>query len=86
MSKKHRMVKGMTNITLKVDNQLLEEARKTAKIKKTSINTLVFQRLKEFVAGDQKKQAALDGLAAFYRETKARIGKPRWTREDLHER
>jgi len=76
----------MANITLKIDTRLLEEARKVAMIKKTSINALISRRLKEFVAHHQKKEAAIEGLEAFYRKTKARIGKTGWTREELHER
>jgi hypothetical protein len=76
----------MANITLKIDPRLLEEARKVAMIKKTSINALVSRRLKEFVAHHQKKQAALEGLEAFYQKTRARIGKSDWTREELHDR
>ena len=76
----------MANITLKIDPRLLEEARKVAMIKRTSINALVSRRLKEFVAHTQRKQDALEGLEAFYRKTRARIGKTGWTREELHER
>jgi hypothetical protein len=76
----------MANITLKVDSRLLEEARRIALIKKTSVNALCSQRLKEFVTINQRKQSTLEGLDAFYRKSRARIGKPTWTREDLHER
>jgi hypothetical protein len=76
----------MANITLKVDARLLEEARRIALIKKTSVNALLSRRLKEFVAANQKKQAALEGLEAFYQKTRARIGEVTWTREELHER
>jgi hypothetical protein len=76
----------MANITLKVDARLLEEARRIALIKKTSVNALLSRRLKEFVAANQKKQAALEGLEAFYQKTRSRIGEVNWTREGLHER
>ncbi len=76
----------MANITLKVDSRLLEEARRIASKKKTSVNALFSQRLKEFVILSQRKHSTLEGLDAFYRKSKARIGKPTWNREDLHER
>jgi hypothetical protein len=76
----------MANITLKVDSRLLEEARRIALKKKTSINALFSQRLTEFVTINQRKHSTLEGLDAFYRKSKARIGKPTWNREDLHER
>lgn len=76
----------MANITLKVDSRLLEEARRIALKKKTSVNALFSQRLKEFVTINQRKHSTLEGLDAFYRKSRARIGKPKWNREDLHER
>ncbi len=76
----------MANITLKVDSRLLEEARRIALKKKTSVNALFSQRLKEFVTINQRKHSTLEGLDAFYRKSRARIGKPTWSREDLHER
>jgi hypothetical protein len=76
----------MANITLKVDSRLLEEARRIALKKKTSVNALFSQRLKEFVTLNQRKQSTLEGLDAFYRKSRARIGKSTWNREDLHER
>lgn len=76
----------MANITLKVDSRLLEEARRIASKKKTSVNALFSQRLKEFVTINQRKHSTLEGLDAFYRKSRARIGKPTWNREDLHER
>jgi hypothetical protein len=76
----------MANITLKVDSHLLEEARKIALKKKTSLNALFSQRLKEVVTINQTKHSTLEGLDAFYRKLRARIGKLKWNREDLHER
>ncbi|MFH0788436.1 MAG: hypothetical protein V2B13_12595 [Pseudomonadota bacterium] len=76
----------MANITLKVDSRLLEEARRIALKKKTSVNALFSQQLKEFVTINQRKHSTLEGLDAFYRKSRARIGKPTWSREDLHER
>ena len=76
----------MANITLKVDSRLLEEARKIALKKKTSVNALVSQRLKEVVTINQTKHSTLEGMDAFYRKSRARIGKLTWNREDLYER
>ena len=76
----------MANITLRVDSRLLEEARRIALKKKTSVNALFSQRLKEVVTLNQTKHSTLEGLDSFYRKSKARIGKSKWNREDLHER
>jgi len=76
----------MANITMKIDNKLLEKARRLAFQKKTSINAIVKQRLEEFVARDLSRETALKGLEAFFRRTKARVGKKTWTRDEVHER
>ena len=76
----------MANITMKIDDQLLEKARRLAFQKKTSINAVVKQSLEEFVARDYSREAALQGLEAFFRRSKARVGKKAWTRDEVHER
>lgn len=76
----------MANITLKVDDELLEKARQLAALKKTSVNAIIRKRLEEFVSTDANRQAALKGLESFYRRTKAKVGAKTWTRDDLHER
>ena len=76
----------MGNITMKIDDKLLEKARRLAFRKKTSINAIVKQRLEEFVSSDLSREAALEGLEAFFRRAKARVGKKTWTRDEVHER
>lgn len=76
----------MANITLKIDDALLEKARRPAFLKKTSINAVVKQRIEQFVAGDLNREAALKGLDAFFQKTNAKVGKKTWTREEIHER
>ena len=76
----------MANITLKIRDELLEKARQLAFQKKTSINAIVTQKLKEFVSSDQRRESTLQGLEDFFRRKKARIGKSTWTRDELHER
>jgi len=76
----------VANITLKIDDALLEKARRLAFLKKTSINAVVKQRIEQFVAGDFNREAALKGLDAFVQKTNAKVGKKTWTREEIHER
>jgi len=76
----------VANITLKIDDALLEKARRPAFLKKTSINAVVKQRIEQFVAGDLNREAALKGLDAFFQKTNAKVGKKTWTREEIHER
>lgn len=76
----------MANVTLKIDDDLLEKARRLAFRRKTSLNAVVKRKLEEFVSSDLHRQATLKGLEAFFRRSKARVGRKTWTRDDLHER
>jgi predicted transcriptional regulator len=76
----------MANITLKIDDGLLKNARKLAFQRKTSINAIVKKRLEEFVARDLSREATLSGLETFFQRSKARVGKKTWTRGEIHER
>ena len=76
----------MADLVLRIDDQLLEKARKVARERKISLDTVVDQKLKEFVFGYQKKKGALEGLEAFYRRCQAKVGRVNWRRDELHER
>ncbi|MBS3918569.1 MAG: hypothetical protein KG012_06740 [Deltaproteobacteria bacterium] len=76
----------MANITLKIDDQLLEKVRNIAHEKRISFDAVVDQKLKEFVSTHQGKRVILEGLEAFYRKCQARVVQVTWRREELHER
>jgi predicted transcriptional regulator len=76
----------MANITLKLEDELLAKVRRLAFERNTSVNAIVTEKLKEFVATTQKKKGVLAGLESFYKRTKAVVGTIDWSRNDLHER
>jgi len=76
----------MANLTLKIDDSLLEKARLLASRRKTSLNAIVRQRLEEFVSSDLSRQAAIEGLESFYSRCEAKVGSKTWTRDQIHER
>lgn len=76
----------MANITLKIDDELLEKARQLAFQRKTSINAIVKQKLNEFVSRDLSREATLESLEAFYHKSRARVGDKTWTRDEIYER
>ena len=76
----------MANITLKIDDELLKKARQLAFQRQTSINAIVKQTLNEFVSRDLSRESTLEGLEAFYRKSKARVGDKTWTRDEIYER
>lgn len=51
----------MANLTLKIDDQLLDKARRLALRRNTSINAIVREKLEEFVATNLSREAALIG-------------------------
>lgn len=76
----------MANITLKLEDELLSKVKRLAFERNTSVNAIVTERLKEFVATDQKKAEVLSGLESFYKRTKAVVGTIAWGRNNLHGR
>ena len=76
----------MANITLKIDDELLEKARRLAFQRKTSINAIVKRTLEEFISSDLSRETVLRGLEAFFQRSKARVGKETWTRDEIHEK
>lgn len=76
----------MANITLKIDDHLLENARNLASQKKTSINAIIRETLERFVSNDQNREASLRGLDAFFLRSQAKVGPKTCTRDEIHER
>ncbi|MGC8492580.1 MAG: hypothetical protein ACP5SH_12670 [Syntrophobacteraceae bacterium] len=76
----------MANLTLRVDDQLLNKARRLALRRNTSINAIVREKLEEFVATDLSREAALKGIDAFFTRSRAQIGKKTWSRDEFHGR
>ncbi len=76
----------MANITLKIDDGVLEKARLIATEKKTSVNAVIREKIEEFVSQDLKKDAALKGLDSFFSRCKSRVGAKTWNRDQVHER
>lgn len=76
----------MANITLKIEDKLLEKARKLASQRNTSINAIVREKLEEFVSTDLRREATLNGLDDFFARSKARVGAKTWNRDEIHAR
>ncbi|HBW19008.1 MAG: DUF6364 family protein [Streptosporangiaceae bacterium] len=77
----------MTNLTLSVDDQLLQRARIRAMQQGTSVNALV----RDYIARLAGQSAAAEGVAEFLEAVSAAgassgPGGRAWTRDELHER
>lgn len=76
----------MANITLKIDDELLRQARRTAIRKNTSLNAVIRKMTSDFVRSDTKSREAIEGLDDFYLRCDPATGGGSWTRDELHER
>ncbi len=79
----------MANLTLRIEDSLLAEARKLAASRETTVNNMVREFLTEESKLSEKEQAhemLLDGLFAAFDDCNAHGRVPKLNREELHER
>lgn len=76
----------MKNLTLSIDEDVLEEARKRALERGTSVNQMVREYLKDVSGVQEKRSRAVEGLKEIWRESEIEVGEITWDREQLHER
>jgi plasmid stability protein len=74
------------NLTLALDEDLILRARIVAARRGTSVTKLVRRSLEDVVSGDQERIQANTRLKALMRQPRLKIGKARWTRDELHDR
>ncbi len=75
----------MANLTLSVDDAILQKAREAALRERTSVNALVREYLVQYVDARSRRLGALDALDAVARRSKSRSARP-WARDELHRR
>ncbi len=75
----------MANLTLSIDDDLLQRAREAALRDRTSVNALVRDFLTRYADNKRRRFEALDELDALASGTAGRSEKP-WHRDELHER
>jgi len=75
----------MANLTLSLDDSLLQRAREVALREHTSVNALVRDYLTQYVDEKSRRLAALDTLDALAAKSTSRSDK-RWSRDELHDR
>lgn len=74
----------MANLTLSIDDDLLQRAREAALRDRTSVNALVREYIARYADSKRRRFEALDALDALAAGTTACSEAP-WTRESLHE-
>ncbi len=75
----------MANLTLAIDDELLQRAREVALRENTSVNALVRDFLWSYVDARTRRLAALADFEVIAAATHSASHEP-WSRESLHER
>ncbi|MBD0413964.1 DUF6364 family protein [Oryzicola mucosus] len=76
----------MKNITLTVDEDVLEKVKVVAAEQRTSVNALVREFLASLVAREKSKDEARQALLELAREQAGDMGVQKWNREALYDR
>jgi len=74
------------NMTLVVEEDLLREARAVAARRRTSVNEMVREFLKEMVSQESRRLAAWERIQPLLDRPSVRLGDSRPSRDELHER
>jgi plasmid stability protein len=74
------------NITLSVDEQVLQAVRRHAAERNSSVNALVREFLTNLAAHEDRAALARAKLAELSRQSPGRLGSVTWTRDELHDR
>jgi hypothetical protein len=74
------------NLTLVVEDDLLREARAVAARRRTSVNEMVREYLKDVVSRESRRRAALESIQPLLDRPPVHLGRHRPTRDELHER
>ena len=76
----------MKNITLAIDDVVLEEVRVYAAKRNTSVNGLVRDFLRGIAEQDNRTARAKRRLAELIEKSPLEAGPRQWTRDELHDR
>ena len=74
------------NLTLVVEDDLLREARAVAARRRTSVNEMVREYLKNVVSRESRRRAALESIQPLLDRPTVHLGRHRPSRDELHER
>ena len=77
----------MKNITLSVDDDVLDRVRIVAAEKRTTVNAMVREYLTDLATSDERREKARHALLELMRDSKARMRPDfKFDREETHER
>jgi predicted transcriptional regulator len=76
----------MKNITLSVDDNVLAAVRRLAGERNSTVNALVREYLTNLAAHEDRAKRARACLRQLSAQSRGRLGKKSWSRDDLHDR
>jgi Family of unknown function (DUF6364) len=76
----------MKNVTLSIDEAVLDEARVYAAKRKTTVNALVRDYLTRIASEEDRVARARTELRKLARRSTAEVGSITWTRDSLYDR
>lgn len=76
----------MRNITLSVDEHVLAAVRRLAAERDSSVNALVREYLANLAAHEDRARRARARLRQLSNQSRGRLGRKTWSREELHDR
>ncbi len=74
------------NITLSLDEAVIEKVRLVAAKKKTSVNAMVREYLTHMAERENRAKEAVHRMREIAEQGGMEVGKVTWTREDLYDR
>jgi len=76
----------MTNVTLSVDQEDLKQARILALQQGTSVNAVIREFLRNYIASSQRYQQVTERILAQAESSQFNSNGSKWSRDKLHER
>ena len=80
------LIMKRVNLTLALEEDLLQEARAVAARSQTSVNEMVRSYLQQVVGKEQRRLAAFDRIRGLLERPSVKIGGSLPSRDELHER
>ena len=77
---------NMKNLTLRIDEMLLDKARRIAMEQGTSVNSLIRDYLEQYVQANDRRELARKNILEMCEKWTVDSGGRKWTREELYDR
>ncbi|MGH7884673.1 MAG: DUF6364 family protein [Thermodesulfobacteriota bacterium] len=76
----------MRNLTITIDEKILQKARIKALEQGTSVNAILREYLESYAGVNTVEENAMKDLIKLSKNSKSSRGKAKWSRDEIHER